>query len=88
MKRQRLTVGAIVEINVYDEYYCYAQILGLSNLAFFDYRTKEHLEDFSVLSNCNILFILICIIKKDLKSHLFINTNSITRLITFFIARN
>ena len=58
MKRQRLTVGAIVEINVYDEYYCYAQILGLSNLAFFDYRTKEHLEDLSILSNCKILFML------------------------------
>jgi len=58
MKRQKETIGAIVEINVYDEYYCYAQILALGNLAFFDYRTKEHLEDFSILSNCSILFIL------------------------------
>ena len=49
MKRQKETIGAIVEINVYDEYYCYAQILALGNLAFIDYRTKEHLEDFPAL---------------------------------------
>lgn len=62
MKRQKETIGAIVEINVYNEYYCYAQILTHSNLAFFDYRADKQLKDFSLLDNCSLLFIL-CVYK-------------------------
>lgn len=65
MKRQKETIGSIVEINVYGVYglyYCYAQILAHGNLAFFDYRSKGHIETLSILNNCNLLFI-ICVYK-------------------------
>ena len=58
MKRQRITVGSILEINVHDLYYCYAQILEHGVYAFFDYRTETPLRDFSVLLGCKILFCL------------------------------
>lgn len=59
MKRQRITEGAILEINIENDYYVYAQILvkGLG-YAFFDYRSKQHLTDLDELLKCEILFIV------------------------------
>lgn len=59
MKRQRITEGAILEINIENDYYVYAQILvkGLG-YAFFDYRSKQHLTALDELLKCEILFIV------------------------------
>lgn len=57
MVRQQNTKGAILEINIADEYYVYAQILD-AGTAFFDYRSKVHLTDFSVLRTAPVLFVL------------------------------
>ena len=59
MKKQRITEGALLEINIDDQYYVYAQILrnGLG-YAFFDYRTTNKITDFEILNQANILFIL------------------------------
>ena len=58
MVRQRITEGAILEINIENQYYVYAQILGKSGYAFFDYKTKEKLVDFSVLKSAPVLFVV------------------------------
>ena len=59
MKRQQMTPSAIVEINIDNEYYVYAQILPTNNLVFFDYRTKEPLrKDFRVLEEAKPLFFM------------------------------
>lgn len=57
IKKQKITVGAILKINIENKYYCYAQILGKSAYAFFDYTTKEPLNDFAILLDKPILFI-------------------------------
>ena len=59
MAKQRITEGAILEINIENKYYVYAQILkkGLG-YAFFDYKTKEKLTNFQILNNSKVLFIL------------------------------
>lgn len=59
MKRQRITEGAILEINIENDCYVYAQILlkGLG-YAFFDYRSKQHLTALDELLKCEILFIV------------------------------
>ena len=40
MKRQRIAIGSILQIPV-EDYYCYAQILGKANYAFFDYKSSS-----------------------------------------------
>ena len=57
MKRQKITVGSILQIPIKD-YYCYAQILGKANYAFFDYKSSTPLTSFEILSNVNILFVI------------------------------
>lgn len=57
-KRQKKTVGAILEINIEDQYYTYAQILDNSGYAFFDYKSDKHLNDISILKDKAILFII------------------------------
>jgi hypothetical protein len=56
-KKQRITVGSILEIYIEKEYYTYAQILGKAGYAFFDYKTKDKLKDYSILLDKPILFI-------------------------------
>jgi len=58
MRRQRITVGSVLEINIENKYYTYAQILTEADCAFFNYKSKEPLKDFSVLENSEILFIV------------------------------
>ncbi|WP_034539127.1 MULTISPECIES: Imm26 family immunity protein [unclassified Bacteroides] len=62
MKRQKETVGSILEINIENKYFTYAQILN-GVCVFFDYRSKEHLKDFTILENAPILFFL-CVYKQ------------------------
>ncbi|MBL0048944.1 MAG: hypothetical protein IPP32_12705 [Bacteroidetes bacterium] len=59
MAKQRITEGSIIEINIENQYYVYAQILvkGLG-YAFFDYKSKEKLTDFSILRQSKVLFIV------------------------------
>ncbi len=57
MKKQRRTIGAIVEIDLKNSNYCYAQILN-DGLAFFDLKTKKRLIEFDVLLECPVLFFL------------------------------
>lgn len=57
IKKQRIIIGSILEINVENNYYVYAQVLGKANYAFFDYRTTNQLKDFTVLLDKPILFI-------------------------------
>ncbi|MBK5722872.1 hypothetical protein JGH11_18540 [Dysgonomonas sp. Marseille-P4677] len=58
MKKQRISKGAILEICIDKQYYVYAQILEKASYAFFDYRSKKQLKDFSILLNSPILFIV------------------------------
>lgn len=58
MKRQKITIGSIVEIPVKGEYYCYAQIVKNSNYAFFDFKSETKLEDITILNDKPILFIV------------------------------
>lgn len=56
-KRQRITLGSVLEINIENKYYTYAQILH-EVCVFFDYRSKEKISDFSILQEVPILFFL------------------------------
>jgi hypothetical protein len=57
-KRQKITIGAILEISIEGRYFVYAQILPKGEIAFFDFRNEKPLADYSVLNNAPILFIL------------------------------
>ena len=57
MKRQKYTVGAVVEIPINNgEYYCYGQLIGYGECAIFDFRTTEPLTDLSTLEDKRTLF--------------------------------
>lgn len=56
-KRQKITIGSILEIYVNEEYYVYAQILGKAGYAFFDYKTTDKLKDLKILLGRPILSI-------------------------------
>lgn len=58
MRRQKITIGSVLEIPINGEYYIYAQILEKSNYAFFDFKFKEQLTDFNILNEKPILFII------------------------------
>ena len=59
MVRQRIIEGSVLEINIKNQYYVYAQILTKGHgCAFFDYKTKEKLADVSVLKTASVLFIV------------------------------
>lgn len=57
IKKQRITSGSIIEINIENSYYTYAQILSKAGYAFFDFKTLEPLKDFSILLDKPVLFI-------------------------------
>lgn len=61
-KRQKETIGSILEIPIEDKYFTYAQILP-EVCVFFDYRSVSPLRDFTVLQNAPILFFL-CVYKQ------------------------
>lgn len=54
--RQKRIVGAVMEINIDDEYYVYAQSYPYSQEVVFDYRSSKPLEDLSVLLSAKQLF--------------------------------
>ncbi len=57
-KRQRVTIGSIVEIPIEGGYFTYAQILHKSHFAFFDFKSESPLTDLSVLLSAPVLFII------------------------------
>lgn len=57
MKKQRRTIGAMVEIDLKNGNYCYAQILN-DGLVFFDLKTTKRLTNLDVLLECPVLFFL------------------------------
>jgi hypothetical protein len=58
MAKQRITEGAILEIQIENKYY-YAQILlGGLGYVFFDFQGQEKLKDFEILKGTSVLFIL------------------------------
>ncbi len=57
MKKQKITIGAILEIKIENNYY-YAQILGKSACVFFDFFSDKQIKDFSILRDKPILFII------------------------------
>jgi hypothetical protein len=57
IKRQKITLGSIFELHIENEYYVYGQILTAGN-AFFDFKSEKKVEDFSVLNNVPLLFIV------------------------------
>ncbi len=60
MAKQRITTGAILEVNIEGQYYVYAQILQNGDgIAFFDYKTEDKLIDLYLLEKCEILFIIV-----------------------------
>lgn len=58
MKKQKIIQGSILEINIENQYYTYAQILDKGGYVFFDYKSEKRLTDFSVLEDKPILFII------------------------------
>lgn len=58
MKRQQMTIGAILEIRINSDYFVYAQIIPTRVCAFFDFRTAEPLKDLNILLSKPILYIL------------------------------
>ena len=54
--RQKRVVGAVMEINIDDKYYVYAQSYPHTQEVIFDYRSKEPLKDLSVLLSAKQLF--------------------------------
>jgi Immunity protein 26 len=58
MKRQKITIGSILEIHVDKKYYVYSQILEHASYAFFDFKSNQKLTDFSVLEGAKVLFIV------------------------------
>lgn len=57
-KRQKITIGSIIEISIEGIYFVYAQILPKSLYAFFDYRSIEPIMDFSCLNTAPVLFVI------------------------------
>ncbi|MFT3793297.1 immunity 26/phosphotriesterase HocA family protein [Flavobacterium sp.] len=57
MKKQKITLGSILEIQLQDGYLGYAQILN-GGCAFFDYHSKKRPDSFDFLYDAPILFIL------------------------------
>ncbi len=57
MKRQKVTIGAILEIKIENSYYVYAQILD-GGYVFFDFKTGDRLKDYNILNSVSKLFIL------------------------------
>jgi Immunity protein 26 len=57
MKRQQITIGSILEINIANEYFIYAQILKNASYAFFDFKSKNKIEKIEVLFYVPVLFI-------------------------------
>ena len=57
-KKQRITVGSIVEISIDNVYFVYAQILKKGCYAFFDYRSEKQLQDYSILQDKPVMFIV------------------------------
>ncbi len=57
MAKQRITIGAIVEIDLGDNTYSYAQLLD-GGSAFFDLRTSEKIKNVKELAGAKVIFIL------------------------------
>lgn len=55
-KRQRRVVGSVMEINVNNAYYVYAQSYPYNKEIIFDYRTTVPLDDLSILLTTKELF--------------------------------
>ena len=55
--------GNIYEIKVYDEYYCYVQMLTDQQIIVFDYRSKAPLTDLTILRDCKILFCVCALVR-------------------------
>ncbi len=58
MKRQRRTVGAVVEIDLEDGFYSYARILDFASFAFYDIRSPDKRTDINHIVSYPILFIV------------------------------
>lgn len=58
IKRQHITIGSIVEIDIEGQYYVYAQIARNKQCVFWDFRTKSRLNDLSQLNGKPVLFIV------------------------------
>ena len=54
--RQKRVIGAVMEINIDNEYYVYAQSYPYNKEVIFDYRSTEPLKDLSVLLSAKQLF--------------------------------
>jgi Immunity protein 26 len=57
MKRQQRTIGSILEINIENKYFVYAQILEKASFAFFDLKCKSKLIEFETLLKVPVLFV-------------------------------
>ncbi len=55
-KLQKRVIGSIMEINIDNEYYVYAQSYPYTQEVIFDYRTTQPLTDLSVLKSAKQLF--------------------------------
>lgn len=56
--KQKIIIGSILEINIENEYYTYAQILDKSSCVFFDFKSPTRIDNFDFLASCPVLFIL------------------------------
>ncbi|MBK8909903.1 MAG: immunity 26/phosphotriesterase HocA family protein [Chlorobi bacterium] len=58
MKRQRITLGSIIKIDLGDGYHSYGRILRNAGYGFYDIRTKEEISDMEEIVDKAILFIV------------------------------
>ena len=57
MKRQKITPGSILKIDLGNGYHSYARIVTISSFAFYDCKTKTDNSDLNRIISCPILFI-------------------------------
>ena len=56
-KRQRRTIGSIIEIDLGNGYYSYAQIVN-DDMLFYDLYTDVRVSDLEILADLELLFFL------------------------------
>lgn len=57
MKKQRKIPGMVVEVDLRNGSYCYAQVLE-HGIAFFDYRSQKRLDRIEALNEVQVLFVI------------------------------
>ena len=58
MPNQQIKTGAILKVDLKDNYHTYARVLEKGQIAFYDLKTKKNINDLQEITSKTILFIL------------------------------